>query len=241
MRPERRCRHDVTHSQRGRTGLRDRRRPIRASRPSLSQWSYLTGVVRPKRVLFEQMLALTKDITFTARSDDLAQTSLVRAFIDTFELAAFASFAIQGLTPQLRSALKAPGDGIEGTLEAFAERLLACDDMHTALPDLALATVGQDPPREGVGFRVGEPLKLEGELAAALHHGGAYSSVTVREAAAQATDFRTRFIGDRYDDLVVLSGPGWSDWWALVTGDYGWLMTDLRSATVHVLCASGVD
>jgi hypothetical protein len=181
------------------------------------------------------------ELTFFAVEDPLAESELVAAFATAFESHAFASFTIEGLTAGLKRTLQSCGNRVRGNLDPYVHRLMSSQAVRTRLPELAIDQAHRLAELDSSWFEVLDPLLLEGSLAMALRDGGPYSRLPTTDSLRLALDFRTKLIGERYEDLQVVTGSGWTEWFYQIVWDYGWVMTDLRNLRIHLLCASGND
>lgn len=102
---------------------------------------------------------------------------------------------------------------------------------------------GEAPWRDGL-FQYLDPLAPDGDLAVRLHEGGPYGRHRVRRVDAKriAGEYCQSLIDGRYDELHVATAPRWSDWFCgMGFWDAAWMITGLRRARVHLLCATGED
>jgi len=87
-------------------------------------------------------------------------------------------------------------------------------------------------------------LMLDGMWAGLLVSGGAYESFpgTARDAKRLAGDACTALITDRYEDFRVdVAHEAWAPWFTDVVWDATYVLTDMRSCEVTMLCVTDTD
>jgi hypothetical protein len=166
-----------------------------------------------------------------------AERALHAEFAASFNEIEFASFDVSGLDGWVQYWLSAQ----RGDQNAYPHRLVTSPAMRTHFPQLSVD--GGEPWPDGL-FRYLDPLALDGDLAERLHEGGPYGYHRVSRVDAKriATEYCQSLIDGRYDEFHIVTAPGWSDWFhGMEFWDAAWMITDLRRARVHVLCATGED
>jgi hypothetical protein len=121
----------------------------------------------------------------------------------------------------------------------FFDRFWHAPSVPAALPDL-----GDRRGRPREPFALMTSFTLDGELAAALFAGGAYSLYRGTAAAAKRAGRRVarELIGERYDEVYVHAcHRPWCNELDGMVVTWTWVVLDLRAAVLHVLCAADVD
>jgi hypothetical protein len=121
----------------------------------------------------------------------------------------------------------------------FFDHLWQTETVHRVLPELA-AEPGFRTRRP---FAWGNPFTLDGELASALFHGGAYSQYkgTAAKAKAEAAAPAAELLGRRFERSQVFTNHG--EWCGYCSGivDWTWVVLDFQAHLLHVVCAMDVD
>ena len=121
----------------------------------------------------------------------------------------------------------------------FVQCLIASDGLSEALPMVVEGGVNRQ-----VRFSYSSPLTLDGDLAAQLTWGGAYTSFGAGGAVAKriGAAFSADVIGDRYEDFRIdHTHESWSPWFFDVAWDRTWVITDRRDQRVTLLCLTDTD
>lgn len=118
--------------------------------------------------------------------------------------------------------------------------LLRSDGVRQSAPALG----SFDAPAAVKTFDQTGALSLDGDLAAALVWGGAYGEFGGSQADAKrlGVDACRALFGDRYEDVCVhRSRAPWSPWFFDVAWDNSWIITDLRTQQMTLLCLTDTD
>jgi hypothetical protein len=126
-----------------------------------------------------------------------------------------------------------PG-GTAEVVDPLASRLLSSQTIQQHFPQLASDAAE-------LGFSMIDPLLFDGSLAIALRDGGPYRGIPAPDALRLASSFREDLVGTRFDDLLVLTGAGWSEWFRGLYWDHGWIIIDTQAARTYLLCLTGED
>jgi hypothetical protein len=97
---------------------------------------------------------------------------------------------------------------------------------------------------EGPVFEPRSALSLDGELAAALVAGGAYKNWegTPQQAKELGSQVCEALFGGRFNDVYVYqSHKAWSGWFQDVAWDHSWVLVDIRTRRVTLLCSTDTD
>jgi hypothetical protein len=120
------------------------------------------------------------------------------------------------------------------------EQLLKSDAVMRSAP--ALGTF--DPRAASRTFEQTSTLHLDGDLAGALLWGGAYEQFEGPHAEAKRLGLEVchQMFGDAWEDVRVhQSTASWSPWFHDVAWDHSWVITNMRTQQMTLLCATDTD
>jgi hypothetical protein len=120
------------------------------------------------------------------------------------------------------------------------EQLLTWEAVTRAAPALGAF----DPRAASVTFEMSGALHLDGDLAVALVRGGAYRMFdgSYAEAKRLGLEVCHRMFGDAWEDVRVHpSSAAWSPWCYDVAWDRSWIITNLRTRQMTLLCLTDTD
>lgn len=126
-------------------------------------------------------------------------------------------------------------------LDDILARLLAHPAVRASLPDLridpasALSDIGLEP-RDG--------LEIDGLLARALYHGGAYWHATGSGMSEKtlALRFCDALFDLRFDEIAIyVSGKAWTDWFYDIAWDETFVVLDKRYRRLFLLAVTDTD
>jgi hypothetical protein len=120
------------------------------------------------------------------------------------------------------------------------EQLFKSNALSRAAP--ALGTF--DPRAASRTFDSTSALHLDGDLAGALLWGGAYQKFEGSHAAAKQLGLEVchQMFGDAWEDIRVhQSTAAWSPWFHDVAWDHSWVITNMRTQRMTLLCLTDTD
>lgn len=131
-------------------------------------------------------------------------------------------------------------------------QLLLREEIRTLLPALKIPEEPQKSTNQDVcsfqesrGFRSDNPFLLDGQLAARLCAGGAYSSqnkITGRAAMQLASDYCEAAFQRRYEEVSLYSSyTAWTPWFAGIAWDWTSVVFDRRERKLWVLVVTDED
>lgn len=130
--------------------------------------------------------------------------------------------------------------------------LLRRDSVRGALPDLMIP-LEVAPNREvngcGIikseGFRFDNPFLLDGQLAAKIFSGGAYSApqkIEGKEAKQLAISFCDAVFEQRYGDVSLFTNfEAWTPWFNCIAWDWTSILFDRRDRKLWILAVTDID
>jgi hypothetical protein len=151
--------------------------------------------------------------------------------------ALLACFAVSGGdTPRLHWFMSAEPSGFSAHFDRFLTSLAVA----RALPELEMGKTLRAEPN----FQHIDSFTLDGELAHVLVAGGAYRKFpgAPNEARDVTRAFCDAVFGDRYREVwVYRSRKAWSAWFYDVAWDATWVIADVGTSRVWLLCVTDTD
>ena len=120
------------------------------------------------------------------------------------------------------------------------EQLLKSDAVTRTAPDLGTF----DPRAASRTFETTSALHLDGGLAGALVWGGAYRAPGGPHAGAKQLGLEVchQMFGDAWEEVRVhQSTASWSPWFHDVAWDHSWVITNMRTQQMTLICLTDTD
>ncbi|MBP0578126.1 hypothetical protein J8I29_02290 [Labrys sp. LIt4] len=126
-------------------------------------------------------------------------------------------------------------------LDGILARLLVHPAIRAGLPDLRIDTA---VPLPDIGLEPRDGLEIDGLLARALYHGGAYWHATGSGMPEKtlALRFCDALFELRFDEIAVYtSGKAWTDWFYDIAWDETFVVLDKRCRRLFLLAVTDTD